>query len=221
MIFNRNLSIPTILKTANVIPIFKKDDQTTRNNYRPISLLSNISKIIERLIPSRLMRYLNSNDVLYERQFGFKHNHYSTTHALSAITEKIRQACDSANFACGVFLDLQKAFDTVNNHILLKKLEHYEIRGITNSWLQAYLNDRMPFTTVNKCQSSKKYLMYGVLQGSVLGPFLFILFINDLHKSVEFSSVNHFADDTNLILTDKSMKTVNKHINRDLKLVVQ
>ena len=79
----------------------------------------------------------------------------------------------------------------------------------------------MPFTTVNKCQSSKKYLMYGVLQGSVLGPFLFILFINDLHKSFEFSSVNHFADDTNLILTDKSMKSINKHINRDLKLVVQ
>ena len=157
------------------------------------------------------MTFLNSNDVLYERQFGFRHNH-STPHALSGITEKSRQACDS---------DLQKAFDTVNNDILLKKLEHYEIRGITNSWLQSYLNDRMPFTTVNKCQSSKKYLMYGVLQGSVLGPFLFILFINDLHKSFEFSSVNHFADDTNLILTDKSMKTINKHINRDLKLVVQ
>ena len=164
--------------------------------------------------------FLNANDVLYERQFGFRHNH-STTHALSAITEKIRQACDSGNFACGVFLDLQKAFDTVNHDILLKKLEHYGIRGITNSWFQSYLNDRMPFTTVNKCQSSKKYLMYGVLQGSVLGPFLFILFINDLHKSFEFSSVNHFADDTNLILTDKSMKTINKHINRDLKLVVQ
>ena len=119
------------------------------------------------------MTFLNANDVLYERQFGFRHKH-STTHALSAITEKIRQACDSGNVACGVFLDLQKAFDTVNHDILLKKLEYYGIRGITNSWFQSYLNDRMPFTTVNKCQSSKKYLMYGVPQGSVLGPHLFI-----------------------------------------------
>ena len=158
------------------------------------------------------MTFLNANDKLYERQFGFRHNHL-TTHALSAITEKIRQACDSGNFACGVFLDLQKAFDTVNHDILLKKLEHYGIRGITNSCFQSYLNDRIQFTTVNKCQSSKKYLnqilMYGVLQGSVLGPLLFILFINDLHKSAEFRSVHHFTDNTNLILTDKLIKKIN------------
>ena len=104
---------PVNLKTANVIPIFKKDDHTSCNNYRPISLLSNISKIIERLIHSRLMTFLNANEILYKRQFGFRHNH-STTHALSAITEKIRQACDLGNFVCWVFLDLQKAFDTVN-----------------------------------------------------------------------------------------------------------
>ena len=80
------------------------------------------------------------------------------------LLKKIRQACDSVNFACGVFLDLQKAFDTANHYILLEKLEHYGIRGITNSWFQSYLNDRMQFTTVNKCQSSQKYLMYGVTQ---------------------------------------------------------
>ena len=112
---------PANLKTANVIPIFKKDDHT--------SLLSNISKIIERIKHSCLMTFLNANDVLHERQFGFRHNH-STTHALSAITEKIRQACDSENFASEVFLDL---LDTVNHDILLKKLEHYGTRGITNS----------------------------------------------------------------------------------------
>ena len=167
------------------------------------------------------MTFLNANEILFERQFGFRHNH-STTHALSAITEKIRQACDLGNFACGVYLDLQKAFDAVDHDILLKKLEYYGIRGITtNSWFQSYLNDRMQFTTVNKSQSSKKYLKYGVPQGSVLGPLLFILFINDLNKAIEFSSVHHFADDTNFILTDKSMKRINKHINRDLKLVVE
>ena len=140
-----------------------KDDHTSRNNYRPISLLSNISKIIERLTHSLLMTFLNANDVLCERQFGFRHND-STTLPISAITEKIRQACDSGSFACGLFLDLQKAFDTVNHNIFLKKLEHYGSRGITTSWFQSYINDRMQFTTVNKCQSSKKYLVYGVPQ---------------------------------------------------------
>ena len=164
---------PANLKTANVIPIFKKDDHTSCNNYCPVSLLSIISQIIERLIRSCLMIFLNANDVLYERQFGFRHN-CSTIHALLAITKKIRQTCDSGNFACGVFLDLQKAFDTANHNILLKKLELYGIRGIINSWFQSYLNNRMQFTTVNKYQSSRKYLMYGVPEGSVLGPLLFI-----------------------------------------------
>ena len=141
------------------------------------------------------MTFLSANKKLYKRQFGFRHNH-SITHALSAVTEKVSQAFDSRNFACGVFLDLQKAFDTVNYDILLKKLECYGTRGITNSGFQSYLNDRMQFTTVNKRQFSKKYLKYGVLQGSVLCPLLFILFVNDLHKSVEFSSLHHFDDDT-------------------------
>ena len=112
------------LKVANVIPIFKKDDHTICNNYRPISLLSNISKIIEKLIHIRLAMFLNKHNILYKRQSDFRHNH-STTHALLEITEKIKQGCDSGKYACGVFLDLQKAFDTVNHVILRKKLYHY------------------------------------------------------------------------------------------------
>ena len=110
----------------------KKDDHTLCSNYRPISLLSNLSKIIERLIHTRLTMFLNTNSILFEKQFGFGHCH-STAHALIEITEKIKQACDSGQYAYGVFLDVQKAFDTVNHDILLRKLDYYGIRGVTNS----------------------------------------------------------------------------------------
>ena len=109
----------------------------------------------------------------------------------------------------------------MNHNILLQKQEYYGIRGVTNKWFQSNLNDRLQFTIVNKLQSSKKYLKYGVPQRSVLGPLLFTSFINDLHKAVEFSSVYHFAYDTNLILTDKSIKKVNKHMSKGLKLTVE
>ena len=127
-------TFPDSLKISNVIPIFKKDDPTICNNiYNNYSLLPNISKIIEKLIHTRLTVFFKKSNILYERQFGFRPNH-STTHALLEITEKIKQACDSGKYACGVFLDLQKAFDTVNHDILLKKLNHYGIRRIANNW---------------------------------------------------------------------------------------
>ena len=109
----------------------------------------------------------------------------------------------------------------MNHDILLKKLDCYGIRGITNSWFQSYLNDRMQFNTVSKCQFSKKHLRHGVLQGSVLGLLLSLIFVNDFHKAGEFSSVHHFVDDANLILTETFMKKISKHINVDLKLVVE
>ena len=114
---------PNILKRANVTPIFKNDDPALCNNYRPILLLSNISKIFEK-IHARLSIFLSTNNILYEKQFGFRNQH-STNHALIEITEKIKQGWDSGKFICGVFLDFQKAFDTVNHDILLKQLEHY------------------------------------------------------------------------------------------------
>ena len=112
--------------------VFKKDDRTICDNYRRIALLSNISKIIEKLIHTRFTMFLNKNNVLYERQFGFRPNGF-TTHTLLEITEKIKQACNSGKYTCEVFLNLQKAFNTVNRYILLKKLNHYGIRGIANN----------------------------------------------------------------------------------------
>ena len=120
---------PNCLKLAKVIPVYKKGDQQECNNYRPISLLSNISKLIEKLLYNRLYKFLNQNKCLFNYQFGFG-NHHSTNHALISITEKIRKALDEGKFACGVFLDFQKAFDTVNHKILISKPKQYGIRGL-------------------------------------------------------------------------------------------
>ena len=142
-------------------------------------------------------------------------------YALIEITEKIKQGCVSGKFFCGVFLDFRKAFDTVNHAILLKKPEHYGIRDKSNKWLRSFLEGRKQHTTINKSRSSDKLISIGVPQGSILGLILFIVFINDFHKAVGFSTMHHFADDTNLLLTENSLKKLNRHINRDLKFVLQ
>ena len=140
---------PDKLKIAKVIPIFKnKGDQLQVSNYRPISLLSNINKIFEKLVYSRLYSFLNLHNCIYELQFGFRAKH-STNHALLSLTEMIREALDNSNFACGIFIDLQKAFDTVDHEILLNKLEYYGIRGLANNWFKSYLSNRQQFVSIN------------------------------------------------------------------------
>ena len=133
---------PDKLKIAKVIPIFKnKGDELLVSNYRPISLLSNINKIFEKLVYSRVYSFLNLHNCIYELQFGFRAKH-STNNALFSITEMVRDALDNSNFACGIFIDLQKAFDTVDHEILLKKLEYYGIKGLANKWFNSYLSNR-------------------------------------------------------------------------------
>ena len=189
------------------------------NNYRPISLLPTLSKIFEKLVQTRLSKFIESNKCLFLKQFGFRYK-YSTTHALTDITETIRKATDNGEFACGVFLDLQNSFDTVNHTILLKKLEHYGVRGHAFKWFHSYLTNRKQFTIVDNTDSDIREISYGVPQGLVLGPLLFLIYINDLNKAIKFSFIRHFADDTNILYANKSLRKINQRINFDFKNIV-
>ena len=220
-----NIPIPTgthpdKLKHANVIPIFKEGSRLIISNYRPISLLSNLNKIFEKIMYKRIYAFLEKHNILYDLQFGFRAKH-STTHALINITEKIRSALDSGKVACGIFIDLQKAFDTVNHDILLKKMNHYGFRGKINEWLRSYLCERNQKVTINGISSESRAIHHGVPQGSVLGPIFFLLYINDLHNCIKHSTTFHFADDTNLLNISCNYKTLKKEVNKDLKLLVQ
>ena len=212
---------PDPLKISKVIPIHKKESKLEVGNYRPISLLSNINKIIEKLMHFRMQVYLEKHKMIYNLQFGFREKH-STNHAIIGMIEKIQQAMKNKQLAVGIFIDLQKAFDTVNHDILLDKLNHYGIKGISNRWFRSYLSQRKQFTSIDGVNSSCKTVLHGVPQGSVLGPLLFLLYINDLHNCIKNSTVFHFADDTNLMyVPEKKVRNRNvvRRLNVDLKLL--
>ena len=220
-IFNLSLHTgehPDILKISKTIPIYKKGSRLQVSNYRPISLLSNLNKILEKIVHCRVYKFLDDFQCLYSLQFGFRKKH-STNHALIEITETIRQALDDKKMACGVFVDLQKAFDTVNHDILIAKLEHYGIRGTANKWFSSYLNNRTQYVSILGFDSSTKTVPHGVPQGSVLGPLLFLIYINDLQSAIKNSKVFHFADDTNLLNISNSYRKMEKMVNADLKML--
>ena len=132
----------------------------------------------------RLHTFLNNNNIIYNLQFGFR-QHYFTSHALINITEKIRQALDEGNFGCGVFVDLQKAFDTVDHHILLTKLDHYGICGVSNNWFKSYLSYRNQYVSINGYNSGLAAISCGVPQDSVPGSLLFLLHLNELNREIK------------------------------------
>ena len=163
----------------------------------------------------RLYDFLEINNILYEKQFGFRKKN-STIFSLIEITEKIKESIDKKKFGCGIFIDLRKAFDTVNHNILLKKLEHYGIRGNALDWFKSYLNDRLQYVFLNGESSDRKMITCGVPQGSVLGPLLFLVYINDLPNISKILDFYLFADDTNIYLEDDSLQNLEKKVNKEL-----
>lgn len=206
---------PDNSKLARVIPVYKlKGSKHLYENYRPISLLSAFSKIMERLIYNKIFEFLVRYEILFKSQFGFRKAH-NTTHATLDFVKTIEDALDSGEMAMGVFCDLSKAFDTINHDLLLEKLEHYGIRGKANEWLKSYLTGREQYVELNDAKSEKLPVLTGVPQGSILGPLLFLIYINDLPAATNLKTVM-FADDTNLLIKGSDLACLAKNLNKEL-----
>ena len=185
---------PDNMNVAKVVPLFKAGDRSLFSNYRPISLLSQFSKILEKLFNETLDKFIDKFQLLNNCQYGFR-SQMSTSHALLDLVEEITSSTDAKKISIDVFIDLKKAFDTVNHDLLIDKLEYYGIRGIAQEWLKSYLKDRKQFVQIDECASTLLSVTCGVPQGSILGPKLFILYINDICNASSILKFILFADD--------------------------
>ena len=195
-------SFPQCLKGATVIPLHKKNSKKDPSNYRPVSLLNSLSKIIEKVIHARLYEYMK--DKICKNQFGFRPKH-STTDLMIMTIEGIVRNLDSEGFVIPCFFDLGKAFDTLPHKGILDKLEHYGVRGVAKDLFASYLANRSQECLVNGCLSDSTLLTIGVPQGSILGPLLFIIYINDIQKSSPETLLGMYADDTSMIIPGKTL----------------
>ena len=207
------------MKIAKIIPMNKSEDRYSINNYRLISILPFFSKLFERLMYNRLLDYVNANNILYPNQFGFREKH-STYMALLKLIDDILKEIDNNNFSIGVFIDLSKAFDTINHDILIKKLNSYGIRSIALEWLKNYLTNRLQYVSINYMDSSFLPITCSVPQGSILSPLLFILYFNDIVSTSNLAKFIIFADDTNLFFKHKDLETLINIIHTEIVKIV-
>ena len=219
-IFNSSFSTGIILlelKSAKVIPLFKSGDHNDFNNYRPISILPYFSKLIEKIVHNRLYYYFDKFNLLNSSQFGCRKNH-STYMPLLLLQYAVSDAIDVGNVVLTLFLDLQKAFDIVNHHILLQKLENYGIRGIVLNWFSIYLSDRCQRVFFNNV-FSEDIVMSGVPQSSVLGSLLFLIYMNDFSCSSKMIKLLLYADDITMYISGKDVNSLICAVNNELVII--
>ena len=217
-IFNKSLSlgaVPDIYKIAKVIPVFKTGDKNDPNNYRPISLLPAFSKILEKIVYKRVINFLLKYNVIYPQQYGFL-NGRSTEQAMIDLVLSITKAIEDKQATIGIFLDLSKAFDSISHEILLRKLSRYGIRGTPLKWFSSYLTNRFQFVKKYAATSSLQLLTSGIPQGSVLGPLLFLLYINDMPAISTTLRYILFADDTTGTYSSSSIDDLFDTANREI-----
>jgi hypothetical protein len=219
-----NLSItqgifPDQLKCSRTVPVFKAGNALLCDNYRPISLLPTIAKLLEKFISIQLTNHLELNNLLYQHQYGFQKNK-STEHNLIHLTNSIFDALNEKKYCIGLFLDLKKAFDVCSHEILLKKLKKYGIVGTTHAWFRSYLMNRKQKVDINGTLSSTKTFNISVIQGSILGPILFLIYINDLYTASSLQKFM-FADDTACTASNRNLNELIITVNTELKKIAR
>ena len=211
---------PEELKVAKVIPLHKGGSRSEASNYRPISLLSCFSKIYEKVVQTRLVSHLKTNNILYASQYGFRAGH-SCEHALLEAQHCILKSMERKQVTALLLLDFSRAFDMVDFDILLEKLEHYGVRGIGQNWFSSYLKGRSQYVHVNNKNSGVSEMKYGVPQGSILGPILFIIYSNDMALIDGTAKFICFADDSNVIISADSFQELDRAVNKILAAIQQ
>lgn len=208
-------TFPDNLKIAKVSPIYKSGTKSDPSNYRPISVLPTLSKIFEKILHSRLETFLNSINFFYKNQYGFRRKSNTLAATIDFVT-KIKNKLDQKQVALGVFVDLKKAFDTVSHHLLLEKLFAIGIKGKVFKLLESYLQNRQQMVKISENQSSAKLITCGVPQGSILGPLLFLVYINDIYQIDLQGDVTLYADDTSIIYYGHSVEVILPQAQCDL-----
>ena len=227
IVFNQSIltgKFPYKMKQAEVVPLYKGKDMDLVVNYRPISLLITISKLLEKVVYRCVYSFLEKYDILFQSQYGFCSNH-NCEHAILELSGKILQAREKSKHPACIFLDLSKVFDMLNHQVLLRKLDRIGIRGIANTWFESYLSGRSMVTKVTTSEHKLTYsdvfdISFGTAQGSCLGPLLFLLFCNDIYLLPLYSQLILFADDTTLLNSHRSKIYLEYMLNRDMEMLL-